>query len=150
MWCKSSWNSDTLIQENIIYIIICNVINNQKRGEMTEISAFSKKNCRYVSWSVLTSFKFKPWILYSYTSTMTNVQMPKHLLSLHGRAFLENPLSIGAIICQSLLVTDPMDFNSSPPSAAYMCQWIRSALVQIMARRLFGAQPSYKPMPGYC
>ena len=30
-------------------------------------------------------------------------------------------------------------FNSSPPSAAYM-QWIGSALVQIMACRLFGAK----------
>ena len=33
--------------------------------------------------------------------------------------------------------------NSSPPSAIYMCQWIRSALVQIMACRLFGAKPLY-------
>ena len=29
--------------------------------------------------------------------------------------------------------------NSSPPSAAYMRQWIRSALVQIIACRLLGA-----------
>ena len=29
--------------------------------------------------------------------------------------------------------------NSSPPSVAYMRQWIRSALIQIMACRLFGA-----------
>ena len=32
-------------------------------------------------------------------------------------------------------------FNSSPPSAPYMRQWIRSALVQIMTCRLFGAKP---------
>ena len=32
----------------------------------------------------------------------------------------------------------------------YMRQWIGSALVQIMARRLFGAKPSSKPMLGYC
>ena len=31
-------------------------------------------------------------------------------------------------------------FNSSPPSAAYMCQWIGSALVQIMACCLFDNQ----------
>ena len=30
--------------------------------------------------------------------------------------------------------------NSSPPSAAYMRQWIKSTLVQIMACRLFGAK----------
>ena len=31
--------------------------------------------------------------------------------------------------------------NSSPPSAAYMRQWIKSALVQIMACRIFGTKP---------
>ena len=40
--------------------------------------------------------------------------------------------------------------NSSPPSAAYMHQWIGSALVQIMACRLFGAKPLSNPMLGYC
>ena len=37
-----------------------------------------------------------------------------------------------------------------PPSAAYMHQWFGSALVQIMACRLFGAKPLSKPMLGYC
>ena len=36
--------------------------------------------------------------------------------------------------------------NSSPLSNAYKRQWIGSALVQIMACRLFGAKPSSKPM----
>ena len=40
--------------------------------------------------------------------------------------------------------------NSSPPSAAYMRQWICSALVQIMACRLFGTKPLSKPTLGYC
>ena len=40
--------------------------------------------------------------------------------------------------------------NSSPPTAAYMRQWIGAALVQIMAYRLFGAKPFSKPMLGYC
>ena len=42
------------------------------------------------------------------------------------------------------------DVNSSPPSAAYMRQWIGSALVQIMACHLFGAKPLSKPMLDYC
>ena len=42
------------------------------------------------------------------------------------------------------------NINSSPTSAAYMRQWIGSALVQIMACRLFGAKPLSKPMLGYC
>ena len=36
------------------------------------------------------------------------------------------------------------------PNAAYMCQWIDSALVQIMAWRLFGAKPLCRPMLGCC
>ena len=35
--------------------------------------------------------------------------------------------------------------NSSPPSAAYMCQWIGSVLVQRMACHLFGTKPLSKP-----
>ena len=40
--------------------------------------------------------------------------------------------------------------SSTPPSAAYMCQWIGSALIQIMACRLFDAKPLSKPILGYC
>ena len=39
--------------------------------------------------------------------------------------------------------------NSSPPSAAQKRQWSGSALVQIMACRLFGATPLSKLMLGY-
>ena len=38
----------------------------------------------------------------------------------------------------------------SLPSAAFMCQWIRSALVQIMACRLFVSKPLSKAVLGYC
>ena len=38
------------------------------------------------------------------------------------------------------------EYTSSPPSTAYMRQWIESALVQIMACRLFGAKLLSKPM----
>ena len=41
-------------------------------------------------------------------------------------------------------------FNSCLPSAAYMRHRIESAFVQIMACRLFGAKPLFKPMVGYC
>ena len=37
--------------------------------------------------------------------------------------------------------SNPISVNSSPPSAAYMRQWTGSALVQIMACRLFSAKP---------
>ena len=48
--------------------------------------------------------------------------------------------------CQSTLTT----ITLSPPIAAYMHQWIGTALVQIMACRLFGVKPLSKPMLGYC
>ena len=41
-------------------------------------------------------------------------------------------------------------FNSYPPSAAYMRQWIGSVLIYIMACRLFGAKPLSKPVLGHC
>ena len=48
-----------------------------------------------------------------------------------------------------ICITQPQIVNSPPPSAAFMCQWIRSALVKIMACRLFGAKPLSKPVLGY-
>ena len=38
----------------------------------------------------------------------------------------------------------------SPPSAAYMCQWTRSELFQIMVCCPFGAKPLPEPMLAYC
>ena len=40
--------------------------------------------------------------------------------------------------------------NSSPPGAAYMRQWLGSALVQVMACRLFGTKPLPDPMLTFC
>ena len=40
--------------------------------------------------------------------------------------------------------------DSSLLSAAYMRQWTRSSLVQVMACRLLGAKPLPKPMLTYC
>ena len=40
--------------------------------------------------------------------------------------------------------------SSSPPNAAYMCQWIGTALIQIMAWHQFSAKTLSKPMLGYC
>ena len=44
----------------------------------------------------------------------------------------------------------PVSFNSSPPSAADIRRWTGSALVQVMACRLFGAKPLHDPMLTYC
>ena len=42
------------------------------------------------------------------------------------------------------------DINPSPPCAAHTRQWIGSALIQIMACRLFCAKPLSEPMLDYC
>ena len=52
------------------------------------------------------------------------------------------------IFCECNELIDNL-FNSSTHSAAFMRHWIGSALVQIMACRLFGAKPLSKPMLGY-
>ena len=53
-------------------------------------------------------------------------------------------------ICDIAIVSGNKNLNSFPPSVAYMRQWIWSALLQIMAFRLFGNKPSFKLMLGYC
>ena len=40
--------------------------------------------------------------------------------------------------------------NSPPPSATHMHQWTVSALVQVMACRLYGAKPLPEPILDYC
>ena len=50
----------------------------------------------------------------------------------------------------ALSPNDLQRLNSSPPSATYMRQWMRSVLVQIMACRLCGTKPLSKPMLSYC
>ena len=49
------------------------------------------------------------------------------------------------VVCVFIIV-----INSYPPSAAYIRQWTGSALVQVMACRLFGAKPLPEPMLAYC
>ena len=64
-------------------------------------------------------------------------------------AVVEVVTVVAAEAAIAVAVTVPA-FSSFPPSAAYMRHWIGSALVQIMACRLFGAKPLSKPMLGYC
>ena len=70
--------------------------------------------------------------------------------NLHCWAFVvRNPRAMDAFCVQRVIHAALWSFcckpepaiNSSPPSAAYICHWIRSVLVQIMACRIFGAKP---------
>ena len=53
------------------------------------------------------------------------------------------------VLCQ-YSVPRPLWVNSSPPSAAYMRQWTGPSLVQVMACRLFDAEPLPEQMLIYC
>ena len=45
---------------------------------------------------------------------------------------------------------DNTSLSSSPPSAAYIRQWIGSSLVQVMTCRMFGTKSLSEPIPVYC
>ena len=63
---------------------------------------------------------------------------------------LEHSIQLTLFISSFWVYCANKDVNSSPPhGATYMRQRIRSALVQIMACRLFGAKPFSKPMLCY-
>ena len=51
---------------------------------------------------------------------------------------------------ETVMAKTMTELTHLPLSSAYMCQWIGSALVQIMACHLFRVKPSYKPMLVYC
>ena len=51
---------------------------------------------------------------------------------------------------ESVMVRQHLYINSSPPNAAYTCQIIERALVQIMACHLFSTEPLSEPMLAYC
>ena len=81
-----------------------------------------------------------------YLSSKFGVHSPQKLHGIHS-AFLFS--SVGSLTSIEIQKKEK-EMNSSPPSAAYMSQWIRSALVQIMAWHLFSAKPLSEPMLGYC
>ena len=68
--------------------------------------------------------------------------------------------TVGPLYGFNLLILEPSESNSenvsmawcllNSPSAAYMCQWTGSSLIQLMACRLFGAKPLPEPMLAYC
>ena len=57
-----------------------------------------------------------------------------------------NSPHIGPVTRKEFTFDDVIMIKPSPPSATYMHQCTGSALVQVMAWRLFGAKPSSKPM----
>ena len=70
---------------------------------------------------------------------------------LHGKCSIHfNTYDYIQVQYRSLCVQLQLTFNSSPPSAVYMGQWIGPALVQVMACCQFGAKSWPEPILGYC
>ena len=61
---------------------------------------------------------------------------------------LSEPMMVSLLT--HICVTRPQWVNSSSPGAGYMYQWTGSALVHVMACRLFGTKPLPEPMLAYC
>ena len=62
-------------------------------------------------------------------------------MSIHGEIWIAEIIYIMEQGMMILICHSGFSVNSSPPSAVYMHQWIRSTLVQIMACCLFGTRP---------
>ena len=71
---------------------------------------------------------------------------------IHGsNQIISNTIAKFVYVCQNEIhIFLQHNFNSSPPSAAYMRQWTRPSLVQVMACRLFGVKPLPEPILAYC
>ena len=67
----------------------------------------------------------------------------------NSNIFICNTVFANVVGKKAAILSQPQCINSSPPSATYMSQWIGSALVRLMACRLFGAKPLSKPMLGF-
>ena len=99
--------------------------------------------CKYMSWYIISLFDFIYFlnILYFFKYSCTNIFHRRSLCTFYYLLYTYLKLSFQM---QGFV------FNLSPPSDAYMRQWIGSALVHIMTCRLFGAKPLSKLMLCYC
>ena len=105
------------------------------------------------SWNVSETFGHFQDVLWHLGNCTLKYFVPMQFLVAPGKQELLRPAYCHAssFISELLVVTEfQYSFHSAPPSAAYLCRWIGSALIQIMAYSLFGAKPLSKPMLGYC
>ena len=90
------------------------------------------------------SMKFVPWDPIDNNPVLVYIMVWRR----PGDKPLSEPMMVSLLM--HICITQPQWVNLSPPSAAYMRQWIGSALVQIMACRLFSTNPLSKQMLVYC
>ena len=128
------WNFDTGWSEN-------------KKGNIS--GTFSWRpllgQTSYIHWK-LTVFLMPTWL---------SLVAPQAVIMTICGAVRDNKVGFMTTLCFNVVQSHHCEVSLAhlthfSPSAAYMCQWTGSALVQIMACRLFGAKPLPEPMLTYC
>ena len=96
---------------------------------------------RYIGWYGNTNAcDRKQYTMSSITIVWYNVNVCQKFLAIHTTI----PSNLAASHQREMII------NSSPPGDAYMHQWTALALVQVIARPLFGAKPSPETMLTHC
>ena len=93
---------------------------------------------------ILISLKFVP------KGLINNIPALIQIMAWHHPDIkpLSEPMMVSLLM--HVCVTWPRWVNSSPPSTAHICQWMGSALIQIMVFNLFSAKPLSKSVLDYC
>ena len=99
---------------------------------------------RHTAWSTLAQVA-ACCLTASHYLNQWRLVISEHLWESSDRSFTANAWNI-----YSWYEFEKFCFNPSPPSAAYMRQWIGWSLIHMMACRLFGAKPLSEPMLGHC
>ena len=89
----------------------------------------------------------KMTVIVKYIFLNENVRIP---IKFSLKFVAKHPINNISSLLQIMASYASPGLNSSPPSAAYMRQWIGSPMVQVMACRLFRAKPLPEAMLAYC
>ena len=122
--------------------------------KMGIVNYSKKRDARDITWSKYTALigsLFKQMIVVKVCMIFTWTLPYYSINSKSKLGFGGLPIVIAnATWCVLQIVTTEATRAASPSSAAYMRQWIGSALVQIMAYCLFDTKPLSTSVQGYC
>ena len=150
-----------MIAGNVIYTSVIFIINSSAPGrfQITFRQVIFKLTLVNGGWGISfeIALRWMPLDLTDDKSTLVQVmawcrQATSHYLSqCWPRSMLSNGVTRPQWVNKRDIVWCLISvmFNLSTPGAVFMCQWIGSVLVQIMACRLLGTKPLFTPMPGY-
>ena len=132
----------------------CHVYNSIKREVCQNVTAISTPFGSYLGTGCLTHRIKLFYSSHQQHSSSRILTFANKYLRQSGA--IEFGISCNTSFCRFSWMTNPMVTifwrlnHPPPPCAAYMPQWIGSALVQIMACRIFGTKLLSKPLMGCC